>query len=94
MPEITVKDTSVRITKIDGQDYVCITDIAKYKNPAETALIISHWLSSRSTVEFLGIWETLKNPDFNTTEFSSIKNESGSNGFVLTTRKWTEKPMQ
>ena len=91
MPEITVKDTSVRITKIDGQDYVCITDIAKYKNPAETALIISHWLSSRSTVEFLGIWETLKNPDFNTTEFSSIKNESGSNGFVLTTKQWTEK---
>lgn len=60
MPEITVKDTSVRIMKVDGQDYVCITDVARYKNPAETALIISHWLSSHSTVEFLGIWETLK----------------------------------
>jgi hypothetical protein len=65
--------------------------MAKYKNPAETSLVISHWLSTRYTVDFMGVWERLNNPNFNTTEFSSIRNESGSNGFALSTKYWVEK---
>ncbi len=73
------------------EDYICITDIAKVKNAQTTGLIISHWLSTRFTVEFMGVWEKIHNPDFNVTEFSNIKNESGSNGFVLTVKQWVEK---
>ena len=91
MEKIFVRETVISIQKNHNRDYISLTDIARYKNPTETALVISHWLSTRFTVDFLGIWETINNPDFNTTEFSSIRNESGSNGFVLTTKQWVEK---
>jgi hypothetical protein len=71
-------------------DFISLTDMAKFKNSNETGLVISHWLSTRFTVEFMGVWERTNNPNFNTTEFSSIKNESGSNGYVLTTKQWVE----
>ncbi len=91
MEKIFVRETGISIQKNHNRDYISLTDIARYKNPTETALVISHWLSTRFTVDFLVIWETINNPDFNTTEFSSIRNESGSNGFVLTTKQWVEK---
>ena len=91
MEKIFVRETGISIQKNHNRDYISLTDIARYKNPTETALVISHWLSTRFTVDFLGIWETINNPDFNTTEFSSMRNESGSNGFVLTTKQWVEK---
>jgi hypothetical protein len=75
----------------NNDDLISLTDMAKHKNPTETSLVISHWLSTRYTVEFMGVWERLNNPGFNTTEFSSIRNESGSNGFVLSTKLWVEK---
>ncbi|MBR4124610.1 MAG: KilA-N domain-containing protein [Victivallales bacterium] len=89
--ELLVQGINIRYAQVNGMDYVCLTDIAKVRNPTETALVISHWLSTRFTVEFLGVWETIHNPDFNTTEFSSIRNNSGSNGYVLTTKQWMEK---
>ncbi len=72
-------------------DYISLTDMAKYKNAEATGLVISHWLSTRYTVEFMGVWEKINNPDFNVTEFSNIKNESGGNGYVLTSKQWIEK---
>ena len=78
MEKIFVRETGISIQKNHNRDYISLTDIARYKNPTETALVISHWLSTRFTVDFLGIWETINNPDFNTTEFSSIRNESGN----------------
>jgi len=65
--------------------------MAKYKNAEATGYVISRWLSARYSIDFLGIWEQLNNPNFNIVEFNNIKNESGSNGFVLTTKQWTEK---
>jgi hypothetical protein len=91
MAKIKVLDKEVSLYYRDKQDYICITDIAKYKNAETTGLIISHWLSTRFTVEFMGIWEKIHNPDFNVTEFSNIRNESGSNGFVLTVKQWVQK---
>lgn len=91
MAKIKVLDKEVSLYYRDKQDYLCITDIAKYKNAETTGLIISHWLSTRFTVEFMGIWEKIHNPDFNVTEFSNIRNESGSNGFVLTVKQWVQK---
>ena len=72
-------------------DYLSMTDIAKYKNRETTGLVISHWLSTRYTVEFMGVWEQLHNKDFNVTEFSNIRNNAGSNGFVLSSKQWITK---
>ena len=78
------------ISKND-QDFISLTDIARYKNRELTGLVISHWLSNRYSIEFIGLWETVNNRDFNLTEFSNIKSYSGSNGFVLTSKQWIEK---
>jgi len=72
-------------------DYISLTDLAKHKNADHTGVVIAHWLSTRYTVEFMGIWERVNNPNFNVTEFSYIKNESGSNGYVLSAKQWIEK---
>jgi hypothetical protein len=65
--------------------------MARFKNAETIGLVISHWLSTRYTVEFMGLWEQINNPGFNVTEFSNIKNDSGSNGFVLSAKQWIEK---
>ena len=78
MEKIFVRETGISIQKNHNWDYISLTDIARYKNPTETALVISYWLSTCFTVDFLGIWKTIKNLDFNTTEFSSTRNESGN----------------
>ena len=86
-----VQGTEISVFTHRQDDYISLTDMAKYKNAKATGLVISHWLSTRYTVEFMGVWEKINNPDFNVTEFSNIKNESGSNGYVLTSKQWIEK---
>lgn len=87
MKTIITKGIQVAIVEQKQQDFISLTDIARFKG-SETGLIISHWLSTRFTVEFMGVWEQLHNPKFNVTEFSNIKNISGSNGFVLSVKQW------
>jgi len=89
----TIKVESIEIVLYtqNNQDYISLTDMARFKNAETTGLVISHWLSTRYTVEFMGLWEKMNNPVFNVTEFSNIKNESGSNGFVLSAKQWIEK---
>ncbi len=86
--KINVKGNTIAILKSKDEDYISLTDIAKHKNPNATGLVISHWLSTRYTIDFMGLWEKMHNPDFNVTEFSNIRNESGSNGFVLSSKNW------
>ncbi len=69
-------------------DYISLTDIAKYKNPEFPADVVKNWLRSRSTIEFLGLWEQLNNPIFKLVEFDQFKNQAGSNAFVLSPQKW------
>lgn len=88
---LNVDGTKISILKIEKDDFISLTDMARFKNAETTGLVISHWLSTRYTVEFMGLWEQLNNPVFNVTEFGNIKNESGSNGFVLSVKKWIEK---
>ena len=85
---IEIKGSEIAIIKSNQQDYISITDIAKYKNKEATGLVISHWLSTKYTIEFMGIWERMHNPNFNVTEFRNIKNDSGSNGFILSSKNW------
>jgi hypothetical protein len=89
--KLEIKGSEILIITANKEDYISITDIAKYKNSEATGLVISHWLSTRYTIEFMGLWEKLHNPDFNVTEFRNIKNESGSNGFILSSKNWINK---
>ena len=87
--KITANDVEITvISKPYEEDYISLTDIAKYKNSEFPADIIKNWLRSKSTVEFLGLWEQLNNPNFKLVEFDQFKNEAGSNTFVLTPQKW------
>ncbi len=86
--KIEIKGNEITVVKSDNEDYISITDIAKHKNAEATGLVISHWMSTRYTIEFMGLWEKMHNPDFNVTEFRNIKNESGSNGFILSSKNW------
>jgi len=86
--KIAIKGSEIAIVESNREDYISITDIAKHKNPEATGLVISHWMSTRYTIEFMGLWEKMHNPDFNVTEFSNIKNQSGSNGFILSSKNW------
>ena len=68
--------------------YLSLTDIARYKNPDEPKAVVANWMRLRSTIEFLGLWEQIHNPDFKGLEFDAFKNESGSNAFTLSPQKW------
>ena len=81
--KINIKGTEITLFSQNENDFISITDIAKYKNKETTGLVISHWLRARYTIEFMGFWEQMHNPTFNVTEFGNIKNQSGSNSFVF-----------
>ncbi len=87
MAKINVKDTDVSILKINDADYISITDIAKYKTD-DTSAVIANWMRNRNTIEFLGIWETLYNPNFKPLEFEGFRKEAGLNAFTLSPLKW------
>jgi hypothetical protein len=88
---IKIDEKEIVIFSQNSEDFISLTDMARFKNAETTGLVISHWLSTRYTVEFMGLWKQVNNPLFNVTEFSNIKNESGSNGFVLSAKQWIEK---
>ncbi|MGR3317805.1 MAG: KilA-N domain-containing protein [Candidatus Anammoxibacter sp.] len=86
--KINVQGTEITICSIDQKDYISLTDIAKYRNSDAPADVVKNWLRSRSTIEFLGLWERLNNPDFKLVEFDQFRNDAGSNHFVLSPKKW------
>lgn len=88
---IKVLGADVAVLSHSQQDTICLTDIAKFKNPDHPDDVIRNWLRSRNTVEFLGIWERLNNPRFNPVEFDGIRMQTGLNSFVLTPKQWIEK---
>ena len=90
MPEIIVKDTTIRTVKKNGMDYICITDIASQKNPIEPKDVVKNWLRLKNTIEYLGLWEMLNNPDFKGVEFDPFLKEAGSNSFTMSPSRWIE----
>ena len=87
---IEVQGVPITILNRNKQDYISLTDIARYRNSQEPFAIINNWMRSRSTIEFLGLWEKLCNPSFKPLEFERFKNEAGSNYFVLSPQRWIE----
>ncbi len=72
-------------------DYISLTDIARYKNKHEPKDVVKNWLKNKETILFLGIWEKLNNPNFKGVEFDSFRNEAGTNAFTLSPQRWIEK---
>ncbi len=89
MAKITVQNTNITIINVDGDDYVSITDLARHKSDDPTA-VIGNWMRNRNTIEFLGIWESLYNPNFKPLEFDGFRKEAGLNAFTLSPKKWIE----
>lgn len=83
--KITIEDKEISILRQDNDDYISLTDMAKSQHQD---VVIIKWLSLKSTIEYLGEWEALYNPNFNYTEFGTIKNAAGSNNFVLSVKQW------
>ncbi len=90
MAKIIVQDTEVTVVGVKGENYICITDLARYKNAEHTDDIIKNWIRNRNTIELLGIWELLHNPKFKPVEFDGFRQAAGLNGFVMTPKRWTE----
>ncbi len=89
---IIVQNIPVQIITERGNDYICITDMANAKiNESRAADIIKNWIRNRYTLEFLGTWEQLYNPDFKVVEFDHFKMQAGLNTFVLSVSEWIEK---
>jgi hypothetical protein len=89
--KISAKGTEISVlSQGNDDDYISLTDIARYKNTAYPSEVIQNWLRNRSTVEFLGLWERIHNPNFNYLEFEVIEIEAGRNAFVLTPKHWIE----
>ena len=85
---MNVKENEVRVMRIDDEDYISLTDLAKYKNQEEPSDVIKKWLSNYDTIEFLGLWEELSNDNFNSAEFSLIKTDAPKKSFTMTPSQW------
>jgi len=89
--KITINNIDIGCKKVDSKDYICITDMAKFRNPNHTGLVIANWLRTNYTLEFMGIWEKMNNINFNVLEFEYIRNESGSQSFTISVSQWVER---
>lgn len=90
--KLKVKDIDITVlSEISEEEFIPLTDIARYKNPSEPKDVVKNWMRTRNSIEFLGLWEKLNNPEFKGVEFDSFRFEAGSNSFVLTPSRWIEK---
>lgn len=85
---LNVNNINIRVKSFDGEDYISLTDMLKAK---EGGFFIKSWLRNRNTVEFLGVWESINNPNFNWYEFDLIKSRAGLNSFSISAKEWIEK---
>lgn len=88
MTKLIVKDTEVNVLKVDGEDYICLTDMLRAK---DGDFFITDWLRNRNTLEYIGIWEKVYNPDFNYGEFATIRNQSGLNSFKISVKEFVAR---
>jgi hypothetical protein len=88
--KLNVNEIEIVLYKHNEEEYISLTDMAKYRDSERTNYIIQNWMRTRNTIEFLGLWENLNNPNFNSIEFDAFRIEAGSNSFTLTPKKWIE----
>ena len=89
MAKIIVHDTGVTVISVNNEDFISLTDIARYKSDDPNA-VIANWMRNRNTIEYLGIWEGLYNPSFKPLEFEGFRKQAGANAFTMSPKKWIE----
>ncbi len=90
MKRITAQGLQIAIIEKDNEEYISLTDMAKFKS-YDSGVVIANWLTTKYTVQFMGAWEQLYNPDFNLIEYHKIKNEVGTNGFIVSSSMWIKQ---
>ena len=85
---LQIQDIPVSVVSLDNNDYICLTDMARFKDTERTNYVIQNWMRSRQTIEFVGLWEQLHNPNFKGVEFEAFRKEAGLNSFSLTPQRW------
>ena len=88
MAKIKVENTEITVSNVNGEDYICITDMLKAK---DGDFFVTDWLRNRNTMEFLGVWERVYNPNFNYGEFATIRNQSGLNSFKISVKEFVAR---
>ena len=89
MTKIKVENVEISVIKVGGEDYISLTDMVR--EVENGSALIEKWLRNKNTIEFLGIWEEMYNPDFNSPEFGGIMAEAGTNRFLLSVKQWIER---
>ena len=89
--DILVKNIKIRVISINNEEYVSLTDMAKYANPEEPRFPIQNWMRSKDVISYLGLWEQLNNSNFNRVEFDTVKSEAGENSFRISPQRWISK---
>ena len=90
MNKITVKNIDISITGISDDDFVSLTDLARFKNPEDPNAVIANWIRRVDTISFLRLWEQLNNQNFKPTDFDGFRSKPGENAFTLSPKKWIE----
>ena len=88
MAKIIVQNVEINVTKVNNEDYICLTDMIKAK---DGDFFVTDWLRNRNTLEYLGIWENLYNPNFNYGEFATIRNQAGLNSFKISVKEFVSR---
>ncbi len=91
MKKIITQGLQISVIKNKDEEFISLTDMAKFKDREATGIVIANWLSTKYTIQFMGAWEQVHNPSFNVMEFNNIRNSAGSNGFILSSSKWIQK---
>jgi len=91
MKKIITQGLQIAVIKKNEEEFISLTDMAKFKDREATGIVIANWLSTKYTIQFIGAWEQFHNSNFNVMEFNNIRNEAGSNGFILSSSKWIQK---
>ena len=87
---IQISWKTISVKKVNWEDYISLTDMAKSKNEEDPRFVVQNWMKTRSTIEFLWLWEIMNNKNFNRVYFDTVKNDSWSNAFVMTPTKWID----
>jgi len=88
---INIKGTEIILFEQNDNEYISLTDMARYRDPERSDYLIQNWMRLNSTIEYIGLWETFSNPDFNSIEFDGIKTQTGQNSFSMTPKRWVEQ---
>ena len=88
---IKVKDSDIRVMRVNNEEYISLTDLARYQNSTDPSFTVKNWLRKVTTINFLGLWEQLNNGIFNLVEFDQIKIEYGKNSFAMSPSQWIRR---